>query len=114
MKRLNQYKILLILFFILFAFSIIFDGLIIFDYFNPCRIDMNRCGESIWFNFVHDKDFLKIVAFENLFNIIISGFMIYSSIIKKKYIFVICGIISILSSFSLWLLFMGEFKIIFS
>ena len=114
MKKLNQYKILLVLFFILFAFSVIFDSLIILDYFNPCRIDMNRCGQSMFFNLVHDKDFLKVVAFENLFNVIISGFMIHSSFIKKKYYFVVCGIISILSCFSLWLLLMGEFKIIFN
>ena len=85
MKKLDKFRILLILFFILFGLSIILDSLIFIDFFNPCRID-----------------------------IIISGFTIYALVLKKKMAFIICGVFSILSCFSLWLLLMGEFKIIFS
>lgn len=114
MKKLNQFKILVILFFILFGLSVIFDGFIIYDYFNPCRIDMNKCGDSVIFNLVHDDDFLKIIGIENLLNIVMSCFVIYSAKLKKKYIFIVFGIISILSCFSLWLLLMGEVGIIFN
>ena len=114
MKKLDKFKILLILFFILFGLSIILDSLIFVDFFNPCRIDMNSCGSNLLFNLVHHKAFLKIILFENILNIIISGFTIYASVLKKKMAFIICGVFSILSCFSLWLLLMGEFKIIFS
>ena len=113
MKK-NRNNILLIVFVILFAISVICDGLIFYDFFDPCRIYMDKCGESFTFNLVHSKYFIKGLAIENLFNILVSILIIYRSIYKKKYIFITLGIIAILTTFSLWLLLMGEFGLIFS
>lgn len=105
--KIDKNKVLLIVFYILFGISVISDCLIIYDFFDPCRIDMNKCGESFTFNLVHSSIFLKLLGIENLFNIIVSCFVIYKNSLKKKYIFIVLGVISILSTFSLWLLFMG-------
>lgn len=112
MKKINKNKILLIVFFILFVLSVLSDGVIFYDYFDPCRIDMDRCSNSFTFNLVHSSYFLKVLGIENLLNIIISGLVIYKN--RKNYVSVVLGVISILSTFSLWLLFMGELGIIFS
>ncbi len=112
--KISKKKVLLIVFIILFILSIIGDVLIFYDFFDPCRTYMDGCSKSFTFNLVHSKYFLKCLAIENLFNIIISTFITQLSIKKKKYIWIILGIISIFSTFSLWLLLMGEVGLIFS
>lgn len=113
MKKITKDKFLLIIFFVLFVISILGDGVIIYDFFDPCRVDMNKCGESFTYNLVHSNIFPKLLGIENLLNIIVSGIVIYRYSSKKKYLFIVLGVVAIFTSFSLWLLFMGELEIIF-
>lgn len=112
--RKMKYSILLIIFITLFVISVLCDGLIFYDFFDPCRISMDTCGESFTFNLVHSKYFFRGLMLENLFNIITSIIVIYRSKKNNKNIFIILGIISIFTTFSLWLILMGEVGIIFS
>ena len=113
MKKMNKEKILLIIFIVLFSLSILGDILIISDYFNPCRIDMDSCSQSLLYEFVHGKIFLKILGIENILNIIFSTIIIYKSFLKKKYALFTLGIVSLTTTLSLWLLMFGEIKILF-
>lgn len=104
-------KILSILFNTFLITSMIINILILFQAYDPCRIDVNKeC--SLAYKIVGSNPFLYIIWIQNILAVLISIIYTIMNIIDKKWKKALLGIIGILSPAIVWTSTLGALDII--